>query len=451
MKFNKLFMIFLTIIFFSGIVFSAGTSPEPATLPAAPAIFDVDISLPNPYYGFIVSDASNLANPDSVKSESIRSNAIENRHLKENSVSTLNITDDSITSEKIASNSVRNINIYPYSVKNLQLGPNAITASKIMQDSIKNSHISNNAITADKIAFGAVTRDKIAYGAVSIDKLDILNNQYAPKDGSYLIYDQDSGKLKWTEVTSQFEDPSLSIGDISETTNNFDAPFNSCQKERIYSVISNVGTIPILHDATLKWVLNDIPSNISMLSSEVLTANTSASNQTKSITVNLSENNLYGSDSFDMIVSLYQPFSDDIENSSETYNKASKNNCKPFVNSLNVVDENYEDPLSMCVENYNITGHFNCLDSCSYELRVTVVDGGTVILDSGVTSDGPQVVSYDLPFNDVYYNYGDGSGDVFFNVSLEVENLGPNGLEGLTTIKPTYNYTAAEPNASCPV
>jgi hypothetical protein len=71
MKSKFIFLIF-SLVLLSGFIFSA----TPADPPVINSVFSVDIVLPNPYYGLIVADASNLANTDSVSSNSIQNNAV---------------------------------------------------------------------------------------------------------------------------------------------------------------------------------------------------------------------------------------------------------------------------------------------------------------------------------------------------------------------------------------
>ncbi|MBI5778530.1 MAG: hypothetical protein HZA49_03630 [Planctomycetes bacterium] len=100
----------------------------------------------------------------SVTSEKIAEKAIENRHIKEGTV-----TPDKMTFTPVSrpiSPPIDSAEIKDGAIKTDELAGNAVTADKIAPNAITAEKILNGAVTSEKIRDGAITKEKMADGII---------------------------------------------------------------------------------------------------------------------------------------------------------------------------------------------------------------------------------------------------------------------------------------------
>jgi hypothetical protein len=432
MKSKFIFLIF-SLVLLSGFIFSA----TPADPPVSNTVFSVDIVLPNPYYGLIVADASNLANPDSVSSNSIQNNAVvlskigasnpgANKFLKINSTGNSlewatveggSGSGDGVVYTATNPISISNnvISLNDSGITTLKLANSAVTSDKLSENSVTTTKLNNSAVTNTKIADGAVNKDKIAVKSVDHARLEIYPLDKCPANNATIIYR--NNRLEWSSSIECGSDMFIT-GDISSTRTQtyYPAPFNQCVKDVTHTVS---GTSCTGASCLEEWSLfrsggsNAVNNTVNNI------------NGTRSVTFNASENNLYAS-SYDIRYNLSQPSTGKsatrIRNSSYNgFNAISneENTCAPVVpSSLNVL----RFPSDGCINYFEVKALVSCVGSCNY---VMYVDN---LPHSEGSFTGTQTITENVYVSDIIHNNP--------KVKFKITNTGPAGLVGLERITP---------------
>jgi len=118
--------------------------------------------------------------PQSVTGDKIATNAIEEKHIKNQAVRlrhlgpdvpAIGIADGSITASKLATNAVEHTKIKDGAVTAEKIASSAVTSDKIAGGAVLSAGLAGNAVTTEKIAGNAVTAEKIAGNAVTKEKI----------------------------------------------------------------------------------------------------------------------------------------------------------------------------------------------------------------------------------------------------------------------------------------
>lgn len=425
MKFNKIFMVFLTVILFSGIVFSAAGTPESTTLPASNYLFTINVNLPNPYYGYIVSDASNFANPNSVGTFAIQSSAVTNSKLANNSVTSNKIADYSILPFKIASNAVQTNNIMA----------NAVTSVKIANQSVTENKLANNSVTADKIAFGAVNKDKIGHKAVNVVHIDTDN---FPGNGAVLTWDGNNSTLTWSESSNSiFDENSIGLGDLTLDNTVYFNGFDSCVKEVTYTQsgieCKKVGGV---HDCVGEFSLGDLILGYNILKTTDFFAN-NQNNRTDSITIDLVDDFYNLGQQAEVKYILFQPFSDTTITKTQDLTIQSFN-CKPQISNFT---SEFTDYSGDCPLKFKVKAKIKCVGVCEYTIYQQFSNSSPawIELKTGTVSSNGLLMDVETQDLDIY-QYLDGR-----KFKIKVTNLSPEALTGLNH-STEYDFEFINPN-----
>jgi hypothetical protein len=448
MKSKFIFLIF-SMVLLSGFIFSA----TPADPPVSNTVFSVDIVLPNPYYGLIVADASNLANPDSVSSNSIQNNAVvlskigasnpgANKFLKINSTgnslewatveggsgsgdgvvytatnpisisnNVIGLSDLGITSSKLADNSVNTSKIANFSINGMKIASEAVDEDQIRNEAVTSQKLDTYAVTSNKINTAAVTKEKIAVKSVDHARLEIYPIDKCPAENASIIYR--NGRLEWSNYISCGSSVSVGAINSSVTKNYFAAPFNSCVK----SVTHTVSPVTCTGENCIEeWSLfrsggsDSVTNNLS-----------NVTNTSRTVTFNASDNDLYNT-SYDLQYKLSQPatgLTQTVSRSGFSAISNEENTCAPIVpSSLNVL----RFPSDGCINYFEVKALVSCVGSCNY---VMYVDN---LPHSEGSFTGTQTITENVYVSDIIHNNP--------KVKFKITNTGPAGLVGLERITP---------------
>jgi len=441
MKLTNIFMIFLSLIIFTGIVFS-GTPPMP---PVSDQLFTVTITLPNPYHGIIVSDFANVANPNSVNNASVQNYAISNLKIANNAITTEKIEDGAVTSNKINANvinnshlqddSVSSAKIQNYAITQGKLGLNAVDTENINYEAVATDNIKTGAVIDKKLADYAVTNPKIANNAVSVNKLDILTPAgKCPIDGANLTYNATLNKLEWSQTATCGVTSNLTSATIGAVNNSeyYASPFGSCIKNISHTINGIVCKGNAGVDACILQVslYEAGTSNLKRTTAFYIPANTSGTPTSVTFTTQSQYFN------YDLNAELTQGSSGLYSTIKRSNNSAiSKSGCSPIINTLNysaTTDSDY------CVSEFQVNASATCIDRCNYQISVD----GTPYYNTTGTIIGSGNLS--IPINPHFVPAA--GADVTFTVT----NFYPSGISGLvTTQSNTITYPLPSPGADC--
>ena len=109
--------------------------------------------------------------PQSVTSDKIAADAIEEKHIKDGVVTRRKIADGVVGTDELVDGSVTTVKIASKAVTNDKLQSASVTNEKIADGAITSGKIVAGAITTEKIANGAITRDKVADQSVRTEDL----------------------------------------------------------------------------------------------------------------------------------------------------------------------------------------------------------------------------------------------------------------------------------------
>ncbi len=345
---KKFIFIILSILLFSGFIFAA----TPNNNLWQDKIFEVTIKLPNPYYGVIVSDYSNIANPNSVYESSIRALAVSSSKIANNAVTYSKLADNAVTNSKLADASVDTRKIQIDGVLTENIKDYSVTAFKI----------ANSAVINSKIADGAVTKEKIAVKSVDHARLEVHPLDKCPANGATIIYR--NNRLEW----SNSMDCSSTMGisgyiESRRSTINFASPFNQCIQSVTHTVTgTSCSGSPCLEE----WSIFRSGGS----DSNAQTVNNISGNRT--FTFNAASNNLYKL-SYDVKYKLSQSATGlSAEKIRLGFNQVPTTGCQPQVGA------NMTETLEECSYILRVTGN-NCIGSCNYTINLngTTIDQGS--------------------------------------------------------------------------
>lgn len=401
---KKFIFIIFSILLFSGFIFAG----VPNNNLMQDKIFDVTIKMPNPYYGAIVSDFTNVTNPGSVYESSIRNNAVTNPKIANNAVSNSKISDGAIDTRKIQVDGVLTENIRDYS----------ITAFKL----------ANFAVTNSKIADGAVTKEKIAVKSVDHARLEVYPLDKCPANQATIIYR--NNRLEWSSSVDCSATMAIN-GDLlpSRSEIKFESPFNQCTQSVTHTVsqTSCSGSSCLEEWSIYRSGGHDV---------NVQTVNNISGNRT--FTFNAASNNLYQS-SYDVKYKLSQPATglsaEKIRLAGYNgFGQVSTSGCQPQVGTnMTATLENY------CYYNLRVTNN-NCIGSCNYTLSVNGSD-----LAFGSFNGNNNVIEYMVPISSL--NVGQGSsGQNNWSVTITYPQ---NSVFGSLTSTRSHSFLIPEQNPNC--
>lgn len=215
MKIKNIFLIVLimSMVFITGNLFAAQepiNPPMEGSSQSYNGTFDVTITVPNPYYGVVISDLSRgfVYGGNAIVLENFGTSGQFLIKDAGNSMKWATFTPGSSGATYTGSSSI------DISTENvLSVANQGITDTKIALHNVKSHHIDDHEIltnhiasyqvTTIKIANSAVTTNKLADKSVTVGKLDILEVPgQCPTNNSVLGYDASLGKLKWTNTVA---------------------------------------------------------------------------------------------------------------------------------------------------------------------------------------------------------------------------------------------------------
>ncbi len=439
MKFINIFLIFLSIVVFAGVVFAASTPTPPIVLDDE--IFTVIIPVPNPYYGAIVADYSNHANPNSVSASAIQNNAVSNLKIQDGAITSSKISIDTINNSHLQDDSISSAKIQDYSIIHGKLGLNSVLTENIDYEAVTQDDLAAGAVIDKKIGSFAVTNPKIADNAVSVNKLDILIALgQCPIDGANLQYDSVTNKLKWSQTAICGLTSNLSSSTISSasTLANFASPFNSCIKDVTHTINGIVckGT-PGIDNCTIKITLgnNSYSGYLFEIINKTIPANINGNPSNYEFNFNAGITNSYNYD-YDLNVELTQATSGTYSTIEKNNNNViSKSGCSPVIDNFSFNETHNSD---YCVMEFFGNFEADCIGSCYYELSL---ENNQVFNSSGSFNGTSNPISVSIN-----PNYIPAAGDI---LNLEITSYSP-GLIGLVTTQSiSIVYPAPTPGVTC--
>ena len=461
----KFILLIFTIIIFSGFIFAADVG---GNIPASNVVFDVDIVIPNPYFGMIVADASNFANPNSVNEDSIQNNAVTlskiyatlpgaGKFLKVNSAgnglvwstidgngsgggngesytasspifisnNVIGLSDLGITSSKLADNSVNTSKIANFSINGMKIASEAVDEDQIRNEAVTSQKLDTYAVTSNKINTAAVTKEKIAVKSVDYARLEVYPLDKCPAENASIIYR--NGRLEWSNYISCGSSVSVGAVNSSVTKNYFAAPFNSCVK----SVTHTVSPVTCTGENCIEeWSLfrsggsDSVTNNLS-----------NVTNTSRTVTFNASDNDLYNT-SYDLQYKLSQPatgLTQTVSKNGFSAISGEETACQP---KANTISSSPNTDYAGCVTSFDVSANLSCVGNCSY---IFSINNEEIFSTFGIFSGINKNVTENIRISHVPNSNPE--------LRVKVTNLSPSALAGLYAInEKTISYTV---NPNC--